>query len=394
MEFQFANRINGMKPSAVREILKVTADPTFIPFAAGNPATEAFPVEAINTIMTGILSEGGVDGLQYSVSEGYGPLRQSIADVVLAGQEIVKEDDTIVITSGAQQGIELSCKVFCNEGDVIICESPSFIGSLNSFRSYGINLVGVEMEADGIDLAQMEEALKQNKNAKLIYVIPNFQNPTGITMSLEKRKALLTLARQYDVMILEDNPYGDLRFTGEPIPSIKSLDTEGRVIYCGSFSKILAPGIRVGYVVANQKVQEKITIGKQCSDVHTAIMNQMLCHRFLMQYDFGAHLANLREIYRRKCTLMLDCLDREMNPSVTYTRPEGGLFIWGTLPQGVDMNGFCMAGVEKKVAVVPGIAFLPEAGKSSQSFRLNFSTPSDEAIVKGVALLGEISKTF
>lgn len=392
MSFQFANRINGMKPSAVREILKVTADPTFIPFAAGNPATEAFPVGAINQITAEILQNGPIDALQYSISEGYLPLRKNIQKVILNKEEIVKERDEIVITSGAQQGIELTCKVFCNEGDVIVCENPSFIGSLNSFRSYGIRLVGVEMEEDGMDLAQLETALQNNPTTKLIYVIPNFQNPTGKTMSLAKRKAVLALAKQYDVIILEDNPYGDLRFAGEPVPSIKSMDTDGRVVYCGSFSKILAPGLRVGYVVADKEIQAKITIGKQCSDVHTAIFNQMICNKFLEQYDFEAHLEKLREIYRRKCTLMLDCLASELNPAITYTKPQGGLFIWGTLPEGVDMQAFCMAGVERKVAVVPGVAFLPEEGGASQSFRLNFSTPSDDSIVKGVQILGEISK--
>lgn len=394
MAFQFANRINNMKPSAVREILKVTADPSFIPFAAGNPASEAFPVEAINAITAEILQNGPIDALQYSISEGYIPLRENIKKVILSKEEIVKENDEVIITSGAQQGIELTCKVFCNEGDTIICENPSFIGSLNSFRSYGIRLVGVEMEEDGMDLAQLETALKANPDTKLLYVIPNFQNPTGKTMSLAKRQAILALAKQYDVIILEDNPYGDLRFAGEHVPSIKSMDQEGRVVYCGSFSKILAPGLRVGYVVADKQIQAKITIGKQCSDVHTAIFNQMICNKFLANYDFEAHLTNLRGIYRRKCSLMLDTLVAELNPAITYTRPEGGLFIWGTLPDGVDMQGFCMAGVERKVAVVPGVAFLPEEGGASQSFRLNFSTPSDENIVKGVQILGQISKTL
>lgn len=393
MAFQFSDRITGMKPSAAREILKMTADPTFIPFAAGNPAVEAFPVELITKITADLLQETPINALQYSISEGYIPLRENIHKVLLSNEDIVKENDQIQVTSGAQQAIELATKVFCNHGDTIICENPSFVGSLNTFRSYGVNLVGVDMEDDGIDLNQMEDALKNNPNTKLIYLIPNFQNPTGKTMSLAKRQAVLALAVKYDVLILEDNPYGDLRIAGEHVTSIKSMDTTNHVLYCGSFSKILAPGLRVGYLVAEASIQSKIVIAKQCSDVHTAILNQMICNRFLETCDYPAHVAHLCAVYKRKCNLMLDQLAEHLNPAITLTKPEGGLFIWGTLPDGVDMNQFCLDAIAKKVAVVPGTAFLPE-GETSQSFRMNFSTPSDEAIVKGVQILGEISKQF
>lgn len=296
--------------------------------------------------------------------------------------------------SGAQQGNELSCKVFCDSGDTLVCENPSFIGSLNSFKSYGVNLVGVPLSDGGIDLEKLENTLKENPNTKVIYLIPNFQNPTGTTMSYEKRKGVLELAKKYDVVILEDNPYGDLRFAGEHVPSIKSLDTEGRVIYCGSFSKILAPGLRVGYVVAHKEIIQKIVVCKQVSDVHTNILAQMICNQFLLENSYEEHLKKLRGIYRHKCGLMLDSLKQYVNPKITYTVPEGGLFVWCTLPDGVNMMEFCSNAVQNKVAVVPGNAFLPKESDPTQSFRLNFSTPSDEDIVKGIQILGELSKSL
>ena len=395
MEFKFADRMGNLKASAIREILKFATDPSVISFAAGNPAPEAFPVEQIREISEEILQEHPIDALQYSISEGSIPLRENIKKVILSKEEIVKDWDDVIITSGAQQGIELSCKVLCNDGDTLICENPSFIGSLNSFKSYGVHLVGVEMEEGGISLEKMEQALKENPNTKLIYVIPNFQNPSGTTMSLEKRKGLLELAKKYDVMILEDNPYGDLRFAGEHVPSIKSMDTDGRVIYSGSFSKVLAPGLRVGYLVAHKDFQQKITICKQCSDVHTNIFSQMICNRFLETVNYDEHIARLRKIYKHKSGLMLDGIQEHFSDAITNTKPEGGLFIWCTRPDGVDMNAFCSTAVQKyKIAVVPGNTFLPREDMKTQSFRMNYSTPTDEAIVKGVQILGELSKTL
>ena len=394
MEFQFAGRMDNLHASAIREILKFTSDPEVISFAAGNPAPEAFPVEAVQRISAEILAENPIGALQYSVTEGYGPLRENIQKVILNKEEIVKENDQLIITTGAQQAIELSCKVLCNPGDTLICEKPSFVGSLNSFKSYEVNLVGIEIEEGGISLEKLEQALQENKNTKCLYLIPNFQNPSGTTMSLEKRKAVLELAKKYDVMIIEDNPYGDLRFAGEHVPSIKSMDTEGRVIYCGTFSKILSPGLRVGFLVADKDFAQKVVVCKQCSDVHTNIFGQMICSRFLDEVDYDQHIAGLREIYRHKCSLMLDEMKKHFDPRITYTQPEGGLFIWCTLPEGVDMPAFCKTAVLNKVAVVPGTAFMPSEDIPTQSFRVNYSTPTDQAIVKGVKLLGDLTHTI
>lgn len=396
MNFNFSEKMGNLKASAIREILKFTADPSVISFAAGNPSAEAFPTEEIERIADEILTKTPIAALQYSITEGYTPLRETIKKVLLDRGETIFHDefDDIIIMSGAQQGNELSCKVFCDSGDTLVCENPSFIGSLNSFKSYGVNLVGVPLSDGGIDLEKLENTLKENPNTKVIYLIPNFQNPTGTTMSYEKRKGVLELAKKYDVVILEDNPYGDLRFAGEHVPSIKSLDTEGRVIYCGSFSKILAPGLRVGYVVAHKEIIQKIVVCKQVSDVHTNILAQMICNQFLLENSYEEHLNKLRGIYRHKCGLMLDSLKQYVNPKITYTVPEGGLFVWCTLPDGVNMMEFCSNAVQNKVAVVPGNAFLPKESDPTQSFRLNFSTPSDEDIVKGIQILGELSKSL
>lgn len=248
MNYKFSDKVGTLKASAIREILKFTSVPGVISFAAGNPAPEAFPAQKIAEISAQILQDDPILALQYSITEGYTPLRDQLKQQMAAKNCFNPDIDDLIVTSGAQQANELSCKVLLNEGDTLICEAPSFIGSINAFKSYNVNLVGVELEEDGINLEKLEETLKTENNVKLLYLIPNFQNPTGRTMSLEKRKAVYELACRYDFIILEDNPYGDLRFEGEDIPAIKSLDTEGRVIYTGTFSKILSPEIGRAHV--------------------------------------------------------------------------------------------------------------------------------------------------
>ena len=393
MNYMFSDKVSGLKASAIREILKFTADPEVISFAAGNPAPEAFPVEAINEISAKLLKEDPILALQYSITEGYTPLRDILKKRMGEVNNFKSEIDDLIITSGAQQANELTCKVLLNEGDTLICEAPSFIGSLNSFKSYHVNLVGVDLEEDGINIEKLEEAIKSNKNVKLLYLIPNFQNPTGLTMSYEKRVKVLELARKYDFLILEDNPYGDLRFAGEDIPTIKSMDTDGHVVYTGSFSKVLAPGLRVGYVSAPQDIIQKIVVCKQVSDVHSNIWAQAVCYEFLTKYNFDEHIKGLKEIYSKKCNLMLDMIEKNFSSKIKYTRSQGGLFIWCTLPEGNDMMGFCSKAVQEyKIAVVPGSAFMISEDDTTYSFRINFSTPTDEQIIKGCEILGKLSK--
>ncbi len=393
MEYKFSDKVAGLQASAIREILKFTADPEVISFAAGNPAPEAFPTEKIAEISAELLRDDPILALQYSITEGYTPLREFLKGWMTEKGCFHKEFDDLIITSGGQQANELSCKVLLNEGDTLICESPSFIGSLNAFRSYNVNLVGVDMEEDGIDLEKLENALKTEKNVKILYLIPNFQNPTGRTMSFAKRKAVYELACRYDFIILEDDPYGELRFAGENVPTIKSLDTEGRVIYSSTFSKLISSGFRTGYVSAPAPIIQKIVVCKQVSDVHSNIWAQVVSHRFMTTVDREAHFNRLRDIYRKKCGLMCSYIDNGFSKEITYVKPQGGLFIWCTLPESCDMNDFCTRAVrDYKVALVPGNSFSIRSGEISHSFRLNYSTPTNAQIEKGMEILARMTK--
>lgn len=393
MDYKFSNKVSGLKASAIREILKYTSDPEVISFAAGNPAPEAFPKEAIAEISADLLKNDPVLALQYSITEGYTPLRDYLKNWMSEKNCFHPEFDDLIITSGGQQANELSCKVLLNEGDTLLCESPSFIGSLNAFRSYNVNLKGIDMEEDGINIEKLENALKTEPNVKILYLIPNFQNPTGRTMSLAKRKAVYELACKYDFIILEDDPYGELRFAGETIPSIKSLDTEGRVIYSSTFSKLISPGFRTGYVSAPTAIIQKIVVCKQVSDVHSNIWAQVVSHRFMSSVNREEHFNKLRAIYKEKCELMCSLIESGFSKKITYTKPEGGLFIWCTLPEGCDMNAFCTKAVKDyKIAVVPGNSFSIDENEVSRSFRLNYSTPTNEQIKKGMDILAKMTR--
>ena len=390
MEYRISEKLKSLAPSAIREIFKSLTDPEIIAFAAGNPAAESFPVDFIREQCADVLTSAPVTALQYNITEGYPPLRRATAERLSEVFGIGRDFDDTIIVSGGQQGLELACKTMCDEGDVIIAENPSFIGALNSFRSNGTRIVGVDMGEDGIDAEGLEQALKSNPDTKLIYVIPTFHNPMGITTSLEKRKTVYALAKKYGALILEDNPYGELRFSGEQVPTFKSMDEDGIVIYCGSYSKVLSSGMRLGFVCAPKPIIAKMTVAKQGEDVHTNALAQMICERFVTSDRFEPHLEAVRELYRRKCNLMLDEMDKCFPKSVSYTRPEGGLFLWCTLPEGADLDGLVKAALARKVAIVPGTAFNCDTAAPSRSFRLNYSTPSEEQIVRGIRILGEI----
>lgn len=392
--YTLSKKYASLKPSAVREILKVTSEPGMIAFAGGSPDTAAFPCEEVKRLSAEILDENPVSALVYGVSEGYEPLRNTVKQWLKKQENIGTEDDTVIITSGGTQVMDIAARVLTSEGDTIICEEPSFIGSLNCFRSHGCKLAGVPIDADGMNMEALESTIKENPNARFIYTIPNFQNPGGTTLSLEKRRKMYQLAKENNLVILEDNPYGKLRVAGEDVPAIKSMDTDGIVIYAGSFSKILAPGIRVAYAVVPSEIAPAFTIGKQVSDVHTGVLNQMIVSRWFDEYDVDAHIENIRKIYRRKLNLMCDCLDKYCGGFISYVRPEGGLFIWAKLPDNVDMLEYVNKLIKRKVAVVPGTAFMMDDTQPCSYIRLNFSTPSDENIVEGVKIMGEIAKEY
>lgn len=391
MNYDFSDKVKDMQPSAIREIFKFLSDPNMISLAAGNPSAASFPIEKIRAISEQIFLTCPVEALQYSVTEGYAPLRAQVAQRLKERFSIGADSDDVIITTGGQQGIDLTAKVLCNEGDTVICENPSFIGALNAFRSYNTKLVGVDVEPDGINVEMLEKALRENPRTKLIYLIPTFQNPSGVTMSYEKRRAVMALAEKYNTVILEDNPYGELRFDGEDVPTLKSMDTNGRVLYCSSFSKILSAGMRVGFVCGNRELIQKIVVVKQVNDVHTNIFFQMLASKFIEIYGLDEHIASIRALYRAKSSLMIGELEKNFGDTLTFVRPQGGLFIWCTLPEGYDSALFTRRALENMVAVVAGNTFSPDKDAVSRSFRLNYSTPSDEQIIEGVARL---KKTF
>jgi len=395
VNYTFADKVANLKPSAIREIFKSLSDPSIISFAGGNPNPKSFPVDAIAKISAEIFADpkSAAASLQYSITDGYPALIEKITARQKQKFGMGKDFDKLIITTGGQQAADLVCKVLCNEGDVVICENPSFIGAMNAFRANGAKLVGVEVKDDGIDTAALREAIEKNKGkVKLLYIIPNFQNPSGITMSLEKRREVYNIAKEYGILIFEDNPYGELRFEGEHVPSLKSFDEDGLVLYCSSFSKILSAGMRIGFLQGPEEVIQKVVVAKQVNDVHTNIFFQMVCDRFMEQYDLDAQIASICDMYGAKCRLMLSEMDKQFPDCVKFTRPQGGLFLWCTLPEHIDVAAFVKKALEKKVAVVTGAAFLADETETTHCFRMNYSMPSDEQIVTGVAALAQTIK--
>lgn len=390
-EKYYTNRAKPLKASGIREMFKLMGDPAVISLAGGAPDPALFPNEELGKIAEAVLRENGTKALAYGTTDGYAPLKELLLE---RGRKVdaVAEGDKIIVTTGGQQGLDLIARVVVEDLEDIVVEAPSFVGTLNSLRSVRANLVGVDMDPDGMNMEKLEEVLK-TRNVKLIYTIPNFQNPTGITMSLEKREKLLALAEKYDCLIMEDNPYGDLRFAGESVPTIKSLDKTGRVIYVSSLSKILAPGLRIGYIIAGGELIDKIEIMKQVNDVHTPCLTQMIATEFLKSYDVDAHIKKACEVYGRKCSFMLSCMEKYFPKSVTWTKPQGGLFILVTCPDSINAEELSMEAVKNyKVAFVPSSNFATDMSKTTCSFRLNYSMMPEEKIEAGIKAIGDMLK--
>ncbi len=389
----FSDKTRDLSGSAIRATFKLLADPEIISFAGGAPSPDVFPKKELEEIASDIFATRGNLALQYGITEGYDPLREFVKDR-LVRQGVIKETEQVIITTGGQQVIDLCAKVLLNEGDNVVVEAPSFVGGLNCFRSYNANMIPVEVKEDGMDLNFLEEEVLKKTDVKLVYTIATFQNPSGITMSTDKRKKLLELADKYDFYILEDNPYGELRYKGEAVPTIKSMDVNGRVIYAGSFSKTLSPGLRIGFFSARDDIAEKMVVCKQITDVHTPVLNQLIAYDFVTKYDYDEHIKKSCELYGHKNELMLRCME-EMFPSYCkFTRPDGGIFLWCDLPEGFDSQLLFKKGVEKKVAFVPGSSCMVDQSKTYSSFRLNFSNTSDENIIKGIGILSDVIKSF
>ena len=394
MEYRFAERMKLVKPSAIRELLKLGADPEVISFGGGFPDPDIFPIEQLRKVYDSVLVNDGKKALQYTTSEGLPSLRQKLADrMKRAGVECGIKN--VFMIQGAQQGLDITAKMFIEKGDVIITENPTFIGALIAFNPYEPKYVPVSMDNEGLRMDELEEALKANRNTKFIYTIPDFQNPTGITMSLARRKRIVELADQYDVMILEDVPYREIRYEGEALPSIKSFDTQGRVIQLGSFSKILSPGMRLGWVVAEPLLAEKLCLLKMAADTQNSTMNMYAADRFMEMYDIDEHIERIRRAYKAKKDLMLGTIRAEFPKNVSFTDPQGGLFTWLTLQKDIDTTWLMKERTlpEVKVAYVPGASFYP-VNEEKNHCRVNYSCMSDEKIVEGITKLGKILKEY
>jgi 2-aminoadipate transaminase len=334
------------------------------------------------------LNEEGAASLQYSTTEGFIPLRVAISQRM----KVIGIDSTIenvLITSGSQQAIDLTGRIFINEGDTIICESPTYLAAINAFKSYNPKFVEVAMDDDGMDMDQLEKTLQEHPNTKFIYTIPDFQNPTGRTLKLERRKRIIELANQYDVLIVEDNPYGAIRFAGEALPPVKYFDTEGRVIYISTFSKIFTPGLRLGWICADESFIEKYVAFKQTADLHTDSFAQRITAKYLELYDIDEHINKIKAVYKERCTVMLSCIEEFFPKNLSYSKPEGGLFIWVEFPESVDSRELFAECLANNVAFVPGTPFFPN-GTKNNALRLNYSNMPKEKIRQGMKRMGEV----
>ncbi|MBQ8312520.1 MAG: PLP-dependent aminotransferase family protein [Clostridia bacterium] len=382
---QFASRFDGVSGSAIREIFKMIAKPGMISFAGGNPALSALPDETVAELAQKVLKENGKAILQYGATEGYPALLESLK--AYAEKQLGCEVKGILPTTGSTQGMDLLCKALINPGDVILVENPSFLGNLQCMNLYQAKLVPVESDENGILLDKLEEAIIKH-HPKMLYTIPTFQNPTGKTLAAERRQPIAEMAAKYGMVVAEDDPYRDLRYAGSPIPSIKSYDKEGWVVFLGSFSKIISPGIRVGFMVGDPLILRKCTIGKQSSDVHTANLNQAIVDQYLRQDLLPAHIASICQSYKAQMNAMLDEL-ATFPEGTRYTRPEGGLFIWVELPAGIEAKAMLEKAVERHVAYVPGTHFFCDGGHDN-TFRLNFSNSTIDQIHEGMKILREL----
>lgn len=391
MEFRLSERMNHLKASEIRELLKLTEEPDIISFAGGLPAPELFPIEEMKVISHKVLNDEGKAALQYGPTEGYTPLRKIIAEQRMKAVGVNATYENILITNGSQQGLDFTGRVFLDKDDIVICESPSYLGAINAFKAYMPKFVEIPMDDNGMIIEELEKALKKHPNAKFIYTIPDFQNPTGKTLSFERRVKMLELAEKYNIPIIEDNPYGELRFEGDMIPSIKSLDKKGLVIYLGTFSKTFCPGLRLGWICADKDILNKYIIVKQGADLQSSSISQREAAAFMQVYNLDEHINKIKEVYRRRRDLMIDMIKKEFPENIKYTYPNGGLFTWVTLPEGIDAAELLKIALRDKVAFVPGGSFFPNGGHPNH-FRLNFSNMPEDKIIEGIKRLGKVLK--
>lgn len=386
-QFKYSKRVPADGTDAVGAILQAAADPKIISFAGGLPAPELFPVKEMKAAVDKVFEEHGQEAMQYGAAKGVTALREVIQQHVKEKENVDSELDNVLVTTGSEQALDLVGKAFVDPGDTVLVEQPTYLCALDVFRSYGANFASVEMDEDGMKMDALEEALKANPNTKLIYTVPNFQNPTGRTMTEERRKQLAELAEKYDVYVLEDNPYGEIRFAGQHVPAVKSFDKSGHVFYMSTFSKTLAPGFRLGWLVADKAVVNKLTVLKQSADLHTDNLAQFAVAQFFADNDVDAHVKEISALYGKRKDLMLEGIKKYFPEGVKYTDPEGGMFLWVEVPGVDDTVELFKECLEHDVAFVPGDPFF--AGEVQPgAFRLNYSNMKEDQIEVGLKRLG------
>ena len=385
----YSERMGNVKSSAIRDILKLMARPGMISFAGGLPAPELFPVKEIAASADAVLKKYGATTLQYSVTEGIMPLREKIAKMLGPDKKQLTVEN-VIITHGSQQALDLLSKVFIDNGSPVITENPSYLGALQSFQLFQAKLLAVPSDGSGINTSLLRDRLKKEK-PRFVYLMPNFQNPTGLSYSLERRKELAALAREYDVIIVEDDPYGALRFEGERMPSIFSLTKGGNVVYLSTFSKTIAPGLRVAYVAGDADLLKKLVIAKQGTDLQTNTFGQYIVNEYLESGHYQKHIDMVTQTYRERRDVMLAALERLFPKSVSWNKPSGGMFFWVRLPDGADAGVILNKCIEHNVAFVPGVEFYPD-GSGKNTMRLNFTNATATDIEQGIKRLAEVLK--
>ncbi|WP_455617325.1 aminotransferase-like domain-containing protein [Eisenbergiella sp.] len=393
MEYRYAGRLSNIRASEIRELLKLTERPEVISFAGGLPASELFPIQEIKEVNDYVLDCCGEQALQYTTTEGFQPLRRWIAERMNSRLGTAFDEDNIMITHGSQQALDLTGKVFLEEGDVVLCESPTYLAAISAFRAYGCRFAEVETDEEGMVISRLEKALEENPEAKLIYIVPDFQNPTGRTWSLARRRQLAELSAKYNVVVIEDNPYGELRYEGDFLPSVKSFDKEGNVLCTGTFSKIFCPGYRIGWIAGEKEVIRKYVLVKQGVDLQCNTVAQMVISSFLEKYNIDDHIDKIREVYHRRRDAAVDSIERFFPDNIKYTKPEGGLFLWVELDEKMNTTKLLEKCLEQDVAFVPGDSFYPNSGKSN-TMRINFSNTQEEKIVEGIRRIGNAIRSL
>ncbi|HEY5339920.1 MAG TPA: PLP-dependent aminotransferase family protein [Candidatus Aquilonibacter sp.] len=392
---KFAQRTNRLRASTIREMLKVTQQPDVISFAGGLPAPELFPTREIGECTVDVMETDGAAALQYGLTEGIPELRSWVAARLTRRLGHAFDPSQILIVNGSQQGLDLIGKIFLDPGDHVVMENPSYLGAIQAFDAYQARYLSVETDEDGIVPHALERVLERaDPFPKFLYAVPNFQNPTGRTLSAERREAIVRICERFDLPIVEDDPYGELRFEGEHLPSLTSLSITGSVVYLGTGSKIMAPGLRVAWLaIADHEVREKIALAKQGTDLQTGSLAQYVFHRFASKGDaFEAHVARIVQTYARRRNVMVDALGEHMPRNVQFNRPSGGMFLWATVP-GVDTTELLKLSAQQKVVFVPGVSFYPQRDVHD-GMRLNFSNASEDNIREGISRLGAAVRAF